>query len=120
MQYSQRALGSIDGDVDTRMNPPSENSIEIADPFARRLLAKYLRRRQEDLTRLRDALSNDNFEIIERTGHNLFGSGAAYGLEPISEYGAQLENAAQQQDSARISLIVDALETFVNQVTVSA
>ncbi|MEL7186217.1 MAG: Hpt domain-containing protein [Pseudomonadota bacterium] len=101
------------------MSPPSDNSIEIADPFARRLLSKYLQRRQDDLIRLRTALASDDFEIIERTGHNLYGSGGAYGLELVSEYGAQLELAAKQRDATRITTIVDALETFVNQVTVS-
>ena len=97
----------------------SDSSIEIADPFARRLLAKYLERRKEDLTLLRNALSQNDFASIERTGHNLFGSGGAYGLEAISELGADLEIAAQSKDSARISSIVDALEAFVDDVTVA-
>jgi HPt (histidine-containing phosphotransfer) domain-containing protein len=100
------------------MTNNSESSIEVADPFARRLLAKYLERRREDLVRLRNALSQNDFASIERTGHNLFGSGGAYGLEPISDLGADLEQAAQSKDSKRISYIVDALEAFVEQVTV--
>ena len=106
-------------DTETRMSKSSDNSIEVADPFARQLLSKYLQRRRDDISRLRSAVDDQDYEFIERTGHNLFGSGAAYGLEPISEYGAGLEQAAQQQDGARISLLVDALEIFVNQVTVS-
>ena len=101
------------------MTSQSDNSIEIADPFARRLLAKYLERRKQDLVTLRAAVSQNDYALIERTGHNLFGSGAAYGLQPVSNLGADLEQAAQQKDSARITSIVDALEAFVRQVTVS-
>lgn len=102
------------------MTSQSGNPIEVTDPFARRLLARYLERRREDLIRLRSALSRDDFASIERTGHNLFGSGAAYGLQEISDLGADLEKAAQGKDSARIDCIVDALEAYVQQVTVSA
>ena len=101
------------------MTNSSESSIEVADPFARRLLAKYLERRKKDLVQLRVALSQNDFESIERTGHNLYGSGGAYGLEPISDIGADLERAAQSKDGKRISHIVDALEAFVTQVTVA-
>ena len=101
------------------MTDKPESPIEVTDPFARRLLARYLERRREDLVRLRGALSEDDFATIERTGHNLFGSGAAYGLEAISDLGADLEKAAQSKDSARIDSIVDALEAYVQQITVS-
>lgn len=100
------------------MTRKSDNSIEVADPFARRLLARYLERRKDDLATLRAALSQNDFSNIERTGHNLFGSGGAYGLEPISDLGADLELAAQSKDRKRIASIVDALEAFVEQVTV--
>lgn len=102
------------------MSIDSDRSIEVSDPFARRLLAKYLERRRADLAQLRSALSQNDFSRIERTGHNLFGSGAAYGLAPISDLGADLEQAAKDKDSARISALVDALERFVRRVTVTA
>ena len=101
------------------MTSKSDTPIEVTDPFARRLLAKYLARRRDDLALLRSALSQNDFASIERTGHNLFGSGAAYGLEPISDLGADLEQAAKTKNSARIAHVVDALEAFVNQVTVT-
>lgn len=101
------------------MSSSNENSIKITDPFARRLLNQYLERRQNDLGRLRGALADKDFDVIERTGHNLFGSGAAYGLEPVSELGARLEKAAQKRDETEISQLVDALEQFVSQVTIS-
>lgn len=102
------------------MSIESDRSIEVSDPFARRLLAKYLERRKADLADLRSALSQNDFSRIERTGHNLFGSGAAYGLAPISEIGADLEQAAKDKDSARVTTIVDALERFVRRLTVTA
>jgi len=101
------------------MNAPSRSAIEISDPFARRLLAKYLERRQSDLTRLRKDLAEDNYAAIELNGHNLSGSGAAYGLEEVSILGAKLEEAAKARQAGRVTELVDALEDFLTKVTVS-
>lgn len=108
------------GTTGARMSSNSDSSIDVTDPFARRLLAKYLERREADLEKLRSALSQNDYSRIERTGHNLFGSGAAYGLAPISELGADLEQAAKDRDSARIATVVDSLEAFVRRVSISA
>lgn len=96
-----------------------DHRIDIADPFARRLLSQYLERRKADLARLRAALADDNYASIELTGHNLSGSGAAYGLEQVSRLGAALETAAQAGESEQIRQLVDQLETFIGAVTVA-
>ena len=101
------------------MSQDSETPIEIADPFARRLLSQYLERRKTDLSRLRAALAAADFSSIERTGHNLFGSGAAYGLDEISALGARLEKAARSAQSDSIAGVLDDLERFVNNVTIA-
>lgn len=100
------------------MNQDSQSPIEVADPFARRLLTQYLERRRSDLTRLRSALTARDFAVIELTGHNLFGSGATYGLEEVSNLGAKLEQAAKSEQADRISDLVDELERFVARVTI--
>lgn len=104
---------------DPGMTEDSDSSIEIADPFARRLLTQYLERRRSDLDRLRAALTDSDYASIERTGHNLFGSGAAYGLEPISVLGADLEQAAKYRQPDRIRQLIDQLDNFVTNLTVT-
>ena len=96
-----------------------DHRIEIADPFARRLLSQYLERRKADLAQLRAHLAVANYSSIELTGHNLSGSGAAYGLDQVSRLGADLENAARSADSDRIGQIVDQLEDFIAGVTIA-
>ena len=97
-------------------NPPP---INIADPFARGLLTRYLERRKTDIEQLRSALAEKNYAAIERTGHNLFGSGAAYGLEAISTLGADLERAAQESNDEAIACLVEGLEKFVETVAIA-
>lgn len=92
--------------------------IEIADPFARRLVGRYLENRQGDIGRLLDAVQTDDFETIRVTGHNLYGSGSAYGLDEVSRIGASLEKAAGRQDGIGISQLIDELADYLQHIEV--
>ena len=96
-----------------------DQKIDIEDPFARRLLTQYLERRRADLARLRDALAQSDYASIELTGHNLSGSGAAYGLDRVSRLGADLELAARSRQAKRIRDVLDQLESFVTSVSIT-
>lgn len=93
-------------------------AIEIADPFARRLIGKYLNNRKDDIGKLTRALSDSDFDTIRVTGHNLYGSGAAYGLDHISWIGASIEKAAASEDVLEIKRSIGELETFLQRLKV--
>lgn len=92
--------------------------IEIADPFARRLVGKYLDNRKGDIEKLQKALADSDFETIKVTGHNLYGSGAAYGLDSISFIGADIENAAEAEDGPRIEQLIGEMTDFLRKLKV--
>lgn len=92
--------------------------IEITDPFARRLIGKYLDKRNDDVDRLTRALAESDFESIRTTGHNLYGSGAAYGLDAISDLGARMERAAIDRDGPRIRELIGEMTKFLRDLTV--
>ena len=93
-------------------------TIEINDPFARKLVGDYLENRRADIARLTQALKDSDFESIRVTGHNLFGSGAAYGFEAISEMGAGIESAAEARDVPGIERRIADLKDLLKQVKV--
>ena len=93
-------------------------TIEINDPFARKLVGDYLENRRADVARLTQALRDSDFESIRVTGHNLYGSGAAYGFEAISEMGAGIESAAEARDVPGIERRIADLEGLLRQVKV--
>lgn len=92
--------------------------IEITDPFARRLIGKYLDNRKGDIEKLTRALSDSDFETIRVTGHNLYGSGAAYGLDHISWIGASIEKAADAEDASDIERSIGELRSFLERLKV--
>lgn len=93
-------------------------AIEIADPFARRLIGKYLDHRKDDIDKLKRALAASDFETIRVTGHNLYGSGAAYGLDEISWLGASFEKAADEKDGPRVERLIGELADFLRKLRV--
>ena len=99
------------------MGSDSAKPIDISDPFARQLMARYLERREADIGGLRAALEDSDFDAIRVTGHNLFGSGAAYGLEQISHFGEAIESAAEARDRDRIAVLIADLEHFIAGLT---
>ncbi|MEN7342898.1 MAG: Hpt domain-containing protein [Pseudomonadota bacterium] len=93
--------------------------METQDPFARRLLAQYLSRRAADIESVRRALDEGDWEHVRVTGHNMYGSGEAYGLKAVSEYGKQLEQAALDVNQPAASDAIAALETFLRDIKIS-
>lgn len=100
------------------MNSEEGKTIEISDPFARKLVGDYLENRRADIDRLTQALLDSDFESIRITGHNLFGSGAAYGFEAISEMGAGIESAAETRDVPGIERHIAELRDLLGQVRI--
>ena len=92
--------------------------IEITDPFARRLIGKYLSHRKDDIEKLKRALAESDFETIRITGHNLYGSGSAYGLDDISWLGASIENAADAKDEEQLKRLIVEMTDFLHKLRV--
>jgi HPt (histidine-containing phosphotransfer) domain-containing protein len=100
------------------MTKSRENTVVVNDPFARRLMVRYLDHRQDDVESLRAALARQDYESIRKKGHNLFGSGSAYGLDRVSELGASLEKTAKRGNSDAIGDLIEALDAFIRNVRV--
>jgi HPt (histidine-containing phosphotransfer) domain-containing protein len=100
------------------MATSGDKRVIVRDPFAKRLMVRYLSRREDDVQSLRSALASQDFECIRKKGHNLFGSGSAYGLDRISELGAALESNAKKHNSEHIGELIETLEAFIRNVRV--
>ncbi len=89
------------------------------DDAERQLLMRYLDRKQTDLVKIEQAIEARDFEEVRRIGHNLAGSGTAYGFVRVSVLGRQIEAAAQQRAKAEVLESVAALRKFLSGVVVA-
>ena len=92
--------------------------IEVDDPVIRSLLPDYIKRRREALAELDELLSLEDFESIRLIGHNIRGSGGAYGIEPLSELGRKLEAAAIEGDAGVAGTTIDRMRELIGRLVV--
>lgn len=101
---------------DSRMDNP-RITVHI-DASLKDLAAKYLANRQRDIDTITGTLKRGDYEPIRAIGHNIKGTGAAYGFDFISEIGDELEQAALQGNGEAINKVTAALADYLRRVDV--
>ncbi|MGQ0587502.1 MAG: Hpt domain-containing protein [Gammaproteobacteria bacterium] len=87
-----------------------------ADPLIAPLVPGYLKNREQDLGKVEQALAAKDFAALRKLGHNMKGSAGAYGLPPLSEIGARIEDAALAGDAAAIGTALEEMRVFLRNV----
>ena len=108
------------GDNDTAPGGDPAYTVTPEDTATHQLLSRYLQRRRQQLGELEAALKQADYELIRRIGHNLHGSGAAYGLRRVSLLGAGLERAAERQDGQAAAENLGQLRRFLASVKLNS
>lgn len=83
-------------------------------PGLEQLRSEYLDNRMLELSALTDALRSSDFAALATTGHNLKGTGAAYGFAELTELGKALEIAAKANDSFSVELRLAKIECYLS------
>ena len=78
----------------------------------------FLSNIRENPEKILQALDAGNFDLPRTLGHNMKGTGAAYGFPPITEIGAEIETAAKTGDADTIRRKATELAAFLEQVKV--
>lgn len=101
-------------------NPKSDDAIhvQVDDPAVAPLIDGYLARRRDEVAHVRDAVGARDFGRVRIIGHNLHGSGGAYCLDQLSEYGKALEIAADGGDADRMSDLVDEIGHYLGRLVI--
>lgn len=82
------------------------------------LVPRFLENRRKDVTTLPAALDRGDYDAVRAIGHDMKGSGAAYGFDPITALGAGLEQAAKEERRDEIVSLTDELAAYLEQVDV--
>ncbi len=80
------------------------------------LRAGYLDRQCTEMHGLDQALQSGDFAALRKAGHNLKGTGAAYGYSELTDIGRALEAAAQGEDAAAVEALLDRIELYIRIV----
>jgi signal transduction histidine kinase/HPt (histidine-containing phosphotransfer) domain-containing protein len=88
-------------------------------PEIEALVPQYLEGRVQDLQSLADALAERDYETIRIIGHNLKGTGGAYGFPELTAAGELIESAAKSRDDDAIRLSLSDIERAVHKTVVT-
>lgn len=80
------------------------------------LARRFLARQERALKGLEAAVRKRDFARVRSMGHDLKGSGGAYGLDALSRLGTQLEVAADAADVDGIGRLLQQLEERLSRV----
>ncbi len=91
--------------ISTPQSPAADSGGEASvSPSVNQRLAKripaYLRNCRENVAAMSDAVDRVDFETVRYLGHQLSGSGGAFGFQPITDFGAALQLASENADTA--------------------
>jgi HPt (histidine-containing phosphotransfer) domain-containing protein len=92
----------------------NRDDLDDEDEFALTdLLPQYFALCRRDLEHVRKALQNDNLDDIRIVGHNLKGSGGAYGFPELSGIGLAMETAAKAGNRKALERQIEELADFL-------
>lgn len=97
---------------------PNEEFTAWVDEDILDLIPDYLNDRRQDVRSILDSIQSENYAKAQTLGHNMKGSGSAYGFGEISAIGKSIENAARQCDSPTLSQLCSQLEDYLHKVQV--
>ncbi|MBU4433331.1 MAG: PAS domain S-box protein, partial [Alphaproteobacteria bacterium] len=76
------------------------------------LIPSYLSSCRDHIVTMRAALDRADFETVSLLGHNMRGSGGGLGFQLITDFGAELEQAAQASDLAGSRRVLSRLALY--------
>ncbi len=101
------------------MEEKNEGRIIVhVDSDLKDLIPHYLNNRRKDIEKILAALDKSDLETIRILGHDMKGSGGGYGFDAITDIGALLEKSARNGDTGGVSLGIERLDAYLNQVEV--
>lgn len=82
------------------------------------LIPGYLERREKDIDTIQKALAEGDFKTIRVIGHDMRGTGMAYGFEMITGIGRTMEKAALEKDENVIQKEVGNLIAYLGALEI--
>ena len=87
-----------------------------ANPKLADRIPAYLQNCRQNGIAMLDALDRADFETVRYLGHQMRGSGGAYGFQDITDIGAALQQAAESADTDASRKWVGELSSYLDRV----
>ncbi len=97
---------------------PEQRDVKPADESSSltSLASGYLRSARGKAAEIVVAIGSEDFDAIRTAGHNMKGTGTAYGFPRITELGESVEQSARAKDSGAVGAAVQDLFAYLDQI----
>ena len=89
-----------------------------AEPKFADLIPVFLQNCRKNVIAMLDALDKVDFETVKFLGHQMRGSGGAFGFQAITDIGAELQQAAESADTDASRKWVGELSRYLDRVEI--
>ncbi|AZZ35531.1 hypothetical protein CIK05_01520 [Bdellovibrio sp. qaytius] len=79
---------------------------------------KYLDRRKQDIVACQEALAKQDFQFLERVGHQIKGNAVTFGFDQFTNVAVAMEIAAKAKDLTQLSALVAQFTTAVQNAQI--
>ena len=91
----------------------------VIDKELEDLIPDYLKNRTKEIIELKNAFEQNDFALIQASGHKLRGSAGSYGFSGLSEIGKELEEKSKVKDTASVKNALIKYEHYLNRLEIS-
>ena len=81
------------------------------------LASKYLKSSRKKAAKIVAAIGSEDFDAVRTAGHNMKGTGTAYGFPRVTELGGSIERSAVERDASAVRTVVHDLIAYLDQIT---
>jgi len=106
--------------LDMSKTAPLQPILIEMPPELEQIVPGYLETRKAEVPQLIDLLAGFEFKRLACLGHNLKGSGGAYGFPELTRIGAALEHSAKQADAGTLCTLLTELKDYLGRVQLFA
>ncbi len=96
----------------------NKKNIVHVDADLRPIIPRFLEIRQDDINRIRTALTEEDYETIIRIGHSIKGAGGGYGFSVVTEMGKAIEMAGKAGDASTVEKVTNNLSDYLATVEI--
>ena len=100
------------------MESKNDKIIVQIDEDLEDLIPMFLENRTNDIAKIKNAIKQQDYNIIRTIGHSMKGTGGGYGFDEISSIGAVIESSALKKDADSIEKMLDKLVLYLKSVEV--
>ncbi len=89
------------------------------DAILEDMIPDYLEHRKAEVSIIQGALEQNDYPALREIGHDIEGTGGAFGFKGLAELGRALRLAASEEDNSEIEKIAEQIETYLSRVKVT-